>query len=148
VSEDEREDRLILKVRGGSRIDKHPVDFVFSEHPNIDDRLEGLEKYMMNDFIRKCPCKSSFYFIGEVHTMSSRKRFGLSDVAEPSAGILKDKLKRLHPGINMSYIYCGKKHSSPPLHVENAWLCSKNIAREGWKLWTIQNTTSIITVGF
>jgi len=71
--------------------------------------------------------------------MSSRKRFGLSDVAEPSAGILKDKLKRLHPGINTSYVYCGKKHSSSPLHVEDAWLYSKNIARAGWKLWLIIN---------
>lgn len=131
-------ENLILRVRANFKVDRQPTDFVFFEHPTIDDWQEGLESYM-NDFVTKCPCKNSFYFIGEVHNMSSRKRFGLADVTEPSAGILKDMFTRSHPGINTSYVYCGKKHSSSPLHVEDAWLYSKNIARAGWKLWLFIN---------
>lgn len=136
--QDTTKDSLILRAHGGIRMDKQPSDFAFCEYPTVDNRPEELEKYM-NNFVRRCSCESSFYFVGEVHNISSRKMFGLADVAELSSGVLQDKLKRQHPGINTSYVYCGKKHSSSPLHVEDAWLCSKNMARAGWKLWLLVN---------
>jgi len=85
----------------------------------------------MEAFVCESKMRELLYFVGEVHGLTSRQHFGFDNVEELSPGILKTIMSDDRPGINRSDVYCGKKDSSAPLHVVDAWLYSKNIVCAG-----------------
>lgn len=128
--------KAFLEVRSDNELHQLSVVPHFPSCPPVNDRGAELET-VLDLYIGQRTTRSMYYLVCEAANLATRQSFGLQSMEPLSCGSLNTLIRSRCPGINTPYIYFGQATSVTALHIEDAFLYSKNFCHAGWKLWLV-----------
>lgn len=131
-----------LEVKSDDEVHQTSVVPRFPPCPPVHETGTKLE-HVFDQYISKRDTRSVYYLVCEAATLATRQSFGLQSIEPLSCGLLKTRIRSRCPGINTPYAYFGQASSVTALHIEDAFLYSKNFCHAGWKLWLVVRPESL-----
>lgn len=131
-----------LEVKSDDEVHQLSIVPRFPPCPSEYDTGAKLEN-VFDQYISKRNTRSAYYLVCEAATLATRQSFGLQSIEPLSCGLLKTRIQSRCPGINTPYAYFGQASSVTALHIEDAFLYSKNFCHAGWKLWLVVQPESL-----